>query len=157
MWQSIPLLSSASFQYKPLCQTLPKLCSWQRSFYVKAWEWKRQGDLERDKAMQYCVSFWILSFFICLASAVALLVGEKLQEEATLVVSAGQLHPLGAQMWWCENTDCVSPAWGRTGVTAQSLNVSCGFIQILKTSIKLEGRSFRGFCYFLFYRMTHLR
>lgn len=140
---------------------LPKLCSWQRRFCVKAWGWKRQGDLEEDRAMQYCwycVSFcWILSsFFICLTSAVALLVGEKLQEEATLVVSAGQFHHLGAQMWWCENTDCVSPSWGRTGVTAQFLNVSCGFIQILKTSIKLEG-SFRVFCYFLFYRMTHLR
>lgn len=36
--------------------------------------------------------------FFCLTSAVALLVGEKLQEEATLVVSAGQFHHLRAQM-----------------------------------------------------------
>lgn len=42
----------------------------------------------------------------------------------------------------------MSLAWGRTDVTAQFPNVSCGFIQILKTSIKLEG-SFRGFLLFL--------
>lgn len=106
------LSSSASFQYKLLRQILPKLHSWQRRFCVKAWGWKRRGDLEEDRAMQYCwycVSFcWILSsFFICLTSAVALLVGEKLQEEATLVVSAGQFHHLRAQMWWCENTDSL--------------------------------------------------
>lgn len=33
----------------------------------------------------------------------------------------------------------MSPAWGRTGVTAQFLNVSCGFIHILNTSIIPEG------------------
>lgn len=41
---------------------------------------------------------FIFFYFICLTSAVALLVGEKLQEEATLVVSSRCFQHLTAKL-----------------------------------------------------------